>query len=984
MLKSDIKRNFKKANGIYVFFAIALFLSSCNFFTPPKYRSDHTPGQETSNLAEGPKYSIGGSVSGLAPGEFLKLKMNDGTPLVVTDNGTFAFAVKLSTGSGYMLEVFQQPATTICAIAPEFGIVLSHNVTNILVTCDAAKLYTVSGTIAGYTASGLVLTLNSLEDTAVLTTGATTFSFATTFAKGSSYSVSVKTSPTGPTQTCTVANGTGTIPDPGASITNVVVDCVTNTYSVGGSVSGLNGTGLTLLLAQTAESMTIVTNGSYTFSQKIIDGGSYTVSVSVHPTGLSQTCAVTNGGGTITGANKINVNISCTTNTYTVGGSISGLPGGNSVTLRLTDLTSVQPVQNLTRSVTGAFNFATAWSDGTPWSVTVVTQPATATCSVSGGAGVLNGSNIGSVGVTCSSVMYTITGAVSGLTGSGLVLQLNGGADKAISANGAFTFSPGVASGSTYNVTVKTHPSTPLQLCTVGFGTGTAVGNVTNVTVTCGTDNPPVAGIAKYYGGVYDADLSSYMATATSSTDDGGIASYQFFSSLATCVWTSTGTTSTVASTFAYSPQIDCTFDTANGEVVINVGIMVRVTDNRGQFTNSSYLYVPVFNTAAVYVKQGGISSTGTDPDSPCGDIQVCVTSASTYARIYVAVQSGTYTTAAATAVTMIPGISVAGNYNTSWTSRVLKANTTILDHTNTGTGSAIAFNMTGATFTNVTVISGITIQQQTYGRRYGFYIDGGAPTIRDNYIIQVQPGGYTQETWAIYCVSCTSLVEKNWIDLERGYGIMVYNTSAHVLNNVVRVDYGNAMYVNGTGTNWMYIVNNSFLNTYNVAGNSLSAAMRIFGASTYTVVMNNIFYGYYGIYESSTTADVRTLYNNDFYGGTGFVAYYDIDGQCTTNNDLDANAYTCNVTDINVGSTLVTAYHTANIAINPLMTGQTASLALSWDMTSTNVDMRYGGRNYSYVTDDWAYTARTSNNPVSGGSTLSGAYGWSIGADED
>lgn len=82
-------------------------------------------------------------------------------------------------------------------------------------------------------------------------------------------------------------------------------------------------------------------------------------------------------------------------------------------------------------------------------------------------------------------VRYTIGGTVSNLTGSGLVLQNNGGDNLPVSANGSFSFATAVAPGTTYNVTVMTQPSG--QTCTVQNGTGTANGNITAVAVNCST-----------------------------------------------------------------------------------------------------------------------------------------------------------------------------------------------------------------------------------------------------------------------------------------------------------------------------------------------------------------------------------------------------------------------------------------------------------------------------------------------------------------
>jgi len=90
----------------------------------------------------------------------------------------------------------------------------------------------------------------------------------------------------------------------------------------------------------------------------------------------------------------------------------------------------------------------------------------------------------------------TVGGSVSGLPGSGLVLQLNGANDLAVSANGTFKFPKTLAKGSTYSVTVKSSPSSPIkQTCTVGQGSGNiTVAAVSNITVTCVTNTYAVGG----------------------------------------------------------------------------------------------------------------------------------------------------------------------------------------------------------------------------------------------------------------------------------------------------------------------------------------------------------------------------------------------------------------------------------------------------------------------------------------------------------
>lgn len=83
--------------------------------------------------------------------------------------------------------------------------------------------------------------------------------------------------------------------------------------------------------------------------------------------------------------------------------------------------------------------------------------------------------------------MYTIGGTVTGLVGSGLVLQNNGGGDLTVCTDCSFTFTAEVANGAAYAVTVKTQPSSPVQNCVVASnGSGTVDGaSVTDIAVVC-------------------------------------------------------------------------------------------------------------------------------------------------------------------------------------------------------------------------------------------------------------------------------------------------------------------------------------------------------------------------------------------------------------------------------------------------------------------------------------------------------------------
>src|SRR5580698_9189291 len=54
---------------------------------------------------------------------------------------------------------------------------------------------------------------------------------------------------------------------------------------------------------------------------------------------------------------------------------------------------------------------------------------------------------------------YTVSGTVTGLTGTGLVLEVNGSQNLAIGTNGTFSFPGALPSGSSYVVTVQSQPS---------------------------------------------------------------------------------------------------------------------------------------------------------------------------------------------------------------------------------------------------------------------------------------------------------------------------------------------------------------------------------------------------------------------------------------------------------------------------------------------------------------------------------------------
>jgi uncharacterized repeat protein (TIGR03803 family) len=337
-----------------------------------------------------------------------------------------------------------------------------------LTGCGDTAKYALQATIQNLDSSGLTLDIDGGLQS--VPAGATSQTLAAAMASGTHYIVVIASQPAA--DTCSLANGTGTIA--GAAAT-VAVTCVPNSYSVGGTIKGLTADGL-VLRDNGADSTAISANATlFTMPTAVAMGDTYAVTVQSQPSGL--TCSVSGGTGTM-GAGGATVTVTCAPDTYSVSGTISGLTSGGLVLLdNGADATAIGV--NATQ-----FMMPTAIAYGSPYSITIQTQPSGLTCSVTSGAGTM-GLGGATVAVSCIVNVYTVGGTVSGLTAGGLVLLDNGADTKTLAANAAqFTIPTPVAYGSTYAVTVQTQP--PGLVCTVSNGTGPmGAGDVTNVAVAC-------------------------------------------------------------------------------------------------------------------------------------------------------------------------------------------------------------------------------------------------------------------------------------------------------------------------------------------------------------------------------------------------------------------------------------------------------------------------------------------------------------------
>ena len=172
-------------------------------------------------------------------------------------------------------------------------------------------------------------------------------------------------------------------------------------FTIGGEVSGLEGSGLELSLNENIKK-SITENGKFVFSDnKVKDGATYEITILTQPSDPVQICSLENKAGTVKEKDITDVTVTCAApDSFTVSGTITGLWG--SITLKnnggdnLTKSNTV--VGDIGNSV--AFSFTTAIAESTVYAVTVGDQPVDQTCAVANDTGTISAA-VSNVMVTC-------------------------------------------------------------------------------------------------------------------------------------------------------------------------------------------------------------------------------------------------------------------------------------------------------------------------------------------------------------------------------------------------------------------------------------------------------------------------------------------------------------------------------------------------------------------------------------------------------
>lgn len=250
------------------------------------------------------------------------------------------------------------------------------------------------------------------------------------------------------------------------------------TYTLGGSVTGLNGS-LTLV-SGLGDRISVTADGPFTFAEQYRKGQRYHVTVESDPP--NQTCVASNNFGPMPAANVVDISVVCSDDApqfVSIGGRIQGLVG--QVVLNWYTYGDSQAFTD-----DGPFTFAEMATPGTGYDVVIESQPDGQVCSIANGFGVAS-ATVTTIVVSCvaEDARFALRGSISGLTGTGLRIEAGPG-NSFEPAPGATTFAlpVGLANAADYDVGIAAQPTG--QTCVVQSASGRVdAADVEDIDVRC-------------------------------------------------------------------------------------------------------------------------------------------------------------------------------------------------------------------------------------------------------------------------------------------------------------------------------------------------------------------------------------------------------------------------------------------------------------------------------------------------------------------
>ncbi|MDR2334464.1 MAG: hypothetical protein LBE61_13365 [Burkholderiaceae bacterium] len=236
------------------------------------------------------RYTIGGTLSGLEHEGPLILHNNGGDGMALASDGAFTFSTPLAPGAAYDVTISVQPPGRTCVVHNGSGHA-NADVTDVHIACPPIT-YTVTASPASHLTCepSAVRPFFATQCHANPPPGQMTQSIS---GCGGQRVENRNIFYTGPiTSDCTVTATFAPVP----------------THTLGGTATGLTGTGL--LLRNAGEDLPVTTSGTFSFTHPLADHSSYAVTIAAQPTG--QRCTIANASGSNVTANVSNVQVACT------------------------------------------------------------------------------------------------------------------------------------------------------------------------------------------------------------------------------------------------------------------------------------------------------------------------------------------------------------------------------------------------------------------------------------------------------------------------------------------------------------------------------------------------------------------------------------------------------------------------------------------------------------------------------------------------
>lgn len=332
-------------------------------------------------------FQVGGVVNGLQGS--VRLKINDGEELRLSEDGEFSFATDFVHKALYNVQIVEQPVGQNCQIARAQGKLALIDIKNVEITCSNNQ-YAIAGRAEGLK-SPVTINLNGEEPVTLESDGE--FHFNTRLPFGSEYQVNLDTALAG--QQCAFLQGEGRSAGKGVvggDNVQLLLHCEPQHYRLGGVVRGLAGA-FQLRLNNREEVLAIPSNGPFSFAKRLATGERYTVVMDNPPAG--QSCKIGNGVGQMGSQDVRSLTVDCDFQGFKLGGSVSGLKGNLKLALN-------GDTEQIVLSSNGMFAFSSEVRTGDSYNVTVAGQPEAQVCEVRKGTGQVNAANIVDIRVICA------------------------------------------------------------------------------------------------------------------------------------------------------------------------------------------------------------------------------------------------------------------------------------------------------------------------------------------------------------------------------------------------------------------------------------------------------------------------------------------------------------------------------------------------------------------------------------------------------